>query len=758
MRMLGRIELLGSDGRDLEALLRQPKRLALLAFLASPAPGAWHRRDTVLALFWPELDGARGRTALRNALYVLRQNLDDGAIRTRGDDEISLATELFATDVGRFRAAIAEGRPDEALSLYQGELLPGLYVQDAEGFEKWLDEERGQLRSLARRAALDLAAGREAAGDLAGAADAAGRALELDPDDESTVRLRITLLDRAGDRAQALATFDRFRERLAREFGAEPADETARQVAEIKRRRGTVEATRVPPAVSSVEDATGDPTGSTRQPTRRQRPSRRRILLATGLLASAVLAAVLLPRRARPAASGPREVLLAPMANAAGDPALDYVATGLLSDLATRLGAIGGLRIRSGANARWPESAVRDLPRAGRVFGAQVVLDSRLTRDADSLVVTMAAIDVASGERRDAPRIRFTEASLQDAGSRLAAEAAGTLFRTALPAMPAGRPSTQDPESYRLTLDGWYRQLSDQNDASLPLFLRAIDRDPTNARAWAGVSSAWAAAAVTWRAPFQEAAARATAAAERAIALDSLQGSAWASLGIVRALAGGGLAVGEELIGTAIRLEPANPELHLVAQALYRHAWLWDKARDAVRIARALDPLGTMYVEREGTVLLCAGRDAEALELYRTALAMDSSDAASRRGLVRALSRLGRFDDALDAWRAFAEPGDSALADARGEAGFWRVSEIVGRRQLERSRAAARSGWVSPTRLAIQTVAAGRIDEGLAALEAAHAAGDVGLYRLPCLDGLDRVRRDPRYLRLLASIERARLR
>jgi len=37
-------------------VLAQPKRVALLAYLAAATPRRLHRRDSLLALFWPELD------------------------------------------------------------------------------------------------------------------------------------------------------------------------------------------------------------------------------------------------------------------------------------------------------------------------------------------------------------------------------------------------------------------------------------------------------------------------------------------------------------------------------------------------------------------------------------------------------------------------------------------------------------------------------------------------------------------------------
>src|SRR5947199_5634770 len=69
LRMLGTLDLKGADGRAVHSILAQPKRLALLAYLAVQAAGA--RRDSVVALFWPELDTAHARGALRQSLRFL---------------------------------------------------------------------------------------------------------------------------------------------------------------------------------------------------------------------------------------------------------------------------------------------------------------------------------------------------------------------------------------------------------------------------------------------------------------------------------------------------------------------------------------------------------------------------------------------------------------------------------------------------------------------------------------------------------------
>ena len=70
----------------LGSLPAQPKRFALLAYLAIGAGTGYHRRDSLAAMFWPDMDQFAARRALRNTLYHLREALGDGVIVTRGDD------------------------------------------------------------------------------------------------------------------------------------------------------------------------------------------------------------------------------------------------------------------------------------------------------------------------------------------------------------------------------------------------------------------------------------------------------------------------------------------------------------------------------------------------------------------------------------------------------------------------------------------------------------------------------------------------
>ena len=94
-RVLGALDLKGPNGETLLSVLAQPKRVALLAYLAVASPNGFHRRDKLLGLFWAESDQEHGRAALRKALYFLRQSLGDEVVVNRGDEEVGLADKAL---------------------------------------------------------------------------------------------------------------------------------------------------------------------------------------------------------------------------------------------------------------------------------------------------------------------------------------------------------------------------------------------------------------------------------------------------------------------------------------------------------------------------------------------------------------------------------------------------------------------------------------------------------------------------------------
>lgn len=236
-RALGSLDLSHADGNELRPLLTGPKRLALLAYLAIDSPGQFQRRDTLLGLLWPESADRQARGSLRNTLHVLRQFLGADVVENSGADEVRIAPGTLWCDVVAFREAVEAGRWAEAIELYRGDLLPGLHVPGAPGFEDWLSRERDSLNRAAFEAAWALAEAEEEAGNFTAAARHARHATTLCTLDEEAVRRLMRLLDRLGDRAGALTAYEEFAERLRAELLGEPAPETVDLAEAIRNRR-----------------------------------------------------------------------------------------------------------------------------------------------------------------------------------------------------------------------------------------------------------------------------------------------------------------------------------------------------------------------------------------------------------------------------------------------------------------------------------------------------------------------------------------
>ena len=150
---LGRVRLSSDDGSDSATTGAQPKRLALLAYLALETTTGPVRRDALLALFWPELGDEEARRALRQGLHYLRRVVGDDVIVASGD-ELSLTDGTFRCDAAAFDQLIGQSRSEEALALYRGDFFDSFHVDDvAPELEDWIARTRARLKRRASSAA-----------------------------------------------------------------------------------------------------------------------------------------------------------------------------------------------------------------------------------------------------------------------------------------------------------------------------------------------------------------------------------------------------------------------------------------------------------------------------------------------------------------------------------------------------------------------------------------------------------------------------
>jgi serine/threonine-protein kinase len=350
LRTLGTLALRAPNGEDLHSVLAQPKRVALLAYLALARPRGFHRRDTLLALLWPEQDEQHARWALNQALRHLRTALGKETVPSRGDGEIGIDARALWCDAVELEAAIEADDPARALGLYRGDLLEGFHVSGCGEFERWLEEERVWLRRRAARAAATLAHREEARGEPVAAGHWARRAFALAPDDEGEARNLIELLGRLGDRAGAVQAYEDFARRLRVEYEVEPAPETLATITAVRARQpatAPVPATAFDQSPSDVRQVAPEPRVEAPPPLappRRRRP----VLPALGLLvlvaAGTIIWALLpAPTVAHRAAVSPTTIAILPFAYQ-GTQEFAYLGEGMMDLLSANLDGAGDIR------------------------------------------------------------------------------------------------------------------------------------------------------------------------------------------------------------------------------------------------------------------------------------------------------------------------------------------------------------------------------------------------------------------------------
>jgi len=646
-RLLGALRLSDAEGREVRSLLTRPRRLALVAYLAAATPRGFHRRDSLLALFWPELDQEHARAALRQALHVVRGALGADSVVTRGDEDIGLDVDRVWCDAIAFDRAIAAGQWDEALDLYRGDLLDGFFIPGAGEFERWLELERARLRQAAARAAGALVERCEAEGDGVAAAEWARRAARLAPHDEEPLRRLIRTLDALGDRAGAVEAYGQFAERLATDLEAEPAAETKALLAAVRARETPV------PATSSAS-----PRRSATDAAARVRPTRRRVMLPI-VIAAALVALVFSTRDSRrgrqwlrPPPEPIHALAVLPLHNLSGDSLQAWFAEGMTEALITDLGRISALRVVS-------RGAVTDFQRAGRslrdigpALHVDAVVEGGVQRSGDRVRVDLRLIDAASGYELWAGRIEELVQNRFAVEDSVARSIVGglNLPLTGAEARTLRAPPTDNTEAYDLFLRSKIRlrhETRADDSVAIGLLQRAVVFDPRFAAAHAWLAHAYVLRLNQFAREDTAARERAYVEAEKALQLNpDLAEAHWVRAGLLWGATRQfrfEAAIQEDR--RALALDPNLGEAHHHLGVIYLHVGLLDEAVAEFRSALALNPFDLNAVRRIGIAQIYRGQYDAGLATIRRA-GPDANPALWSYQVAWALLYLGRDAEA----------------------------------------------------------------------------------------------------------------
>ena len=224
---------------------RLRKAGSLLQLLAL-APSHHLHREQVMEALWPELGVHKASNNLHQILHAARRAIESAApagsnaasrsgYLVLSEEQLSLCPDSpLWVDVEAFEQAAATARHAmepaafrAAIDLYAGELLP------EHRYEPWVEERRAQLRQLYLSLLLQVSALYEERREFELGIEAFSRVVSQEPTHEGAQVGLMRLYAFLGRRREALRQYERLRDALFRELGAEPEAATVRLHEEI---------------------------------------------------------------------------------------------------------------------------------------------------------------------------------------------------------------------------------------------------------------------------------------------------------------------------------------------------------------------------------------------------------------------------------------------------------------------------------------------------------------------------------------------
>lgn len=437
----------------------------------------------------------------------------------------------------------------------------------------------------------------------------------------------------------------------------------------------------------------------------------RTLAVATGglaLVGAAIAAAPWLrDRLAAPHLGRVSTLAFLPLTHDPHDSSAAVYASGVTDALVARLGGLANVRIVAPASAAHEAARSRTLADAARRLHADAVVEGRLRRLGDRVLVDLRLVEPRRGRvvwsdsyERSVAQVLALQGDLVRA---LATEIRLTIRPGSRGRLPAAR--AVNPEAYEAYLRGrfeWNTRTRESLQRAVVQFKRAVDLDPTFAPAHAALADCYNQFGTVMVGTGSPAEYRPRAAAEaiKALQIDPNSAEAHATLGYVRHY-DWQWADAESEFRRAIELDPNYPLARIWYANMLMSRQRWPEAFEQVEIARQLDPYSLVVNTNVAWVLSASGRPAEAVVQLRRTLALDSTYVQAHWRLVPALARTHRLAAALDEARTVVRITDSMppalglLAELEARTG----DSTNARRHLRRLLERANTEYVSPASL-----------------------------------------------------------
>ena len=445
---------------------------------------------------------------------------------------------------------------------------------------------------------------------------------------------------------------------------------------------------------------------------------------------------------------GRRRLAVLPPINLTNDPEQEYFVQGMHNALISELQRVGVAVIARTSVLQY-ENTKKPVHEIAGELGVDALIEPSVFRSGNSVELEVRVVDGSTEEYLAEPISRGGElenvvALFRELTGAIAAEVQAALTPEAEASLASAR--QVNPEAYEAYLKGqfhWQRLTPDSLDAAFEYFHQALEHDPNYAPAYAGIALVWVGRGQMMIVTPKEAAKHASAAARKALALDSELAEVQYVVALVRSWQEWDFNGAEAAFRKTIDLNPNFPDARVFYSNFLYMLERPEEGRAQIERALTLDPFNALFRAFYGFDLFYERKYSDSIRELEGALRLAPDNPVAFGNLTTAYHLAGKHSEAIEMlpmWmpedHELKEAIDTGYGEGGYEEGMRRFAEVLG----------ARPGIAElrPMMVANIYAWAGEKEKTLEWLELAYEARDQGLPYANQPD-FDLVRDDPRW-------------
>jgi serine/threonine-protein kinase len=455
-----------------------------------------------------------------------------------------------------------------------------------------------------------------------------------------------------------------------------------------------------------------------------------------------------------------KSIAVLPFKNMSADPEQEYFCEGLSEELINALTQIKDLRVVARTSAFSFKDKEIDIREIGHKLNVETVLEGSVRKSGNRLRITAQLINVIDGYHLWSDRFDRDQADVFDIQDEISLAITEKLKLELLGAekQKLTKRYTEDVEAYNIYLKGLYfrRKLTGKNiEKAIELFNQAIDKDPKNALAWAGLAYAHMVSTFYGEQTPKETYPLAKKAVLQALKLDDQIAEAYEAHAAINAYMEWDWEAAKVNLDRAQELNPGYAWVYLHRGSLMMYQAEFEDGIKSFIKACELDPLNTAFNRNLGCIYFRAGQIDNAIETLQRTIEMDPDFPMTHLYLAYVYIQKKLYKEALEELQkekslhgGILEPHLGIVYNLMGQRDKTRriLDELIERSEKE---------YISPYGIALLHFVLGENDLGFSCLDKASETRDGWMVQIKIDFLLDNVRSDPRFKEILKKINLA---